>query len=69
MSMAQAAAGLRPATEATWRAFRALARCRVALQEWRKRGRFQDELNSLGNRGLLDIGLARGEIDRIQGLE
>jgi len=63
MSTAQATTGLRPATDATWRVFSAFTRCWAALQEWRKRGRFQDELNSLSNRGLLDIGLARGELE------
>jgi uncharacterized protein YjiS (DUF1127 family) len=69
MSTAQAAAVLRPATDATWRVFRSLASCWVALQEWRKRGRSQDELNSLSNRGLADIGFTRSEIDRVQGFE
>ena len=45
---------------------RALLGCASGMA---KRGRLQDELNSLSNRGLLDIGFTRGEIDRIQGLE
>ena len=69
MSTAQIAAGLRRTTDPTWRVFRFLASCWVSFQEWRKRGRPLDELSSLSNRGLLDIGFTRGEIDRIRGLQ
>lgn len=41
------------------------ARCRDALRGWRKRGRMQAELDGLSDRELLDIGIARGEIDYV----
>ena len=67
MGTAQIAAGLRRATDSTSRVFSFLASCWVSFQAWRKRGRPLDELSSLSNRGLLDIGFTRGEIDRIRG--
>lgn len=41
------------------------SRCRDALREWRKRGRMRAELDGLSDRELLDIGIARGEIDYV----
>ena len=67
MSTAHIAAGLRRTTGSTWRVFSFLTSCWVAFQEWRKRGRPLDELCSLSDRGLMDIGVTRGEIDRIRG--
>jgi uncharacterized protein YjiS (DUF1127 family) len=34
----------------------------VAVQQWRRRGRLQAELCDLSDRGLMDIGIVRGEI-------
>ncbi|WFU76463.1 MULTISPECIES: DUF1127 domain-containing protein [unclassified Bradyrhizobium] len=34
-----------------------------AFQEWRKRRRLLADLSDLGDRELMDIGIARGEID------
>lgn len=42
-----------------------LARCRDALLEWRKRGKLRAELDGLSDRELLDIGIARGELDYV----
>jgi uncharacterized protein YjiS (DUF1127 family) len=39
-----------------------LRNCLVAFQAWRTRGRLQ-ELSSLSDQGLMDIGVARGEIE------
>ena len=67
MSTAQGAARMQRTTDPTWRGFRFLTSCWVSFQAWRKRGRPLDELSSLSNRGLLDIGFTRGEIDRLRG--
>jgi uncharacterized protein YjiS (DUF1127 family) len=42
-----------------------LTRCRDALREWRKRGKVRGRLSDLSDRELLDIGIARGEIDYV----
>jgi uncharacterized protein YjiS (DUF1127 family) len=47
------------------RGFTILAHCRNALIEWRKRERVRAELNCLSDRELLDIGIARGEVDHV----
>ena len=69
MSTAQGAARMHRTTDPTWRVFRFLKSCWVSFQAWRKQGRPHDELSRLSNRGLLDIGFTRGEIDRIRGLQ
>ena len=43
----------------------ALACCRDALLEWRKREKLRATLSDLSDRELLDIGIARGEVDYV----
>ncbi len=43
----------------------ALVRCRDAVVEWRKREKLRAELGGLSDQELLDIGIARGEIDYV----
>ena len=42
-----------------------LTLCRNALVEWRKREKLRAKLDGLSDRELLDIGIARGEIDYV----
>ena len=58
-----AAAGLRQTPAATQRLSSYLKSCLVAFQEWRERGRSQAELSSLSDSALMDMGIARGEIE------
>jgi len=63
MNTALSAAGLRLTTASTQMVSGFLMRCCVAFQEWRQRGRSQAELCRLSDRALMDIGIARGEIE------
>jgi uncharacterized protein YjiS (DUF1127 family) len=63
MSMIHSAAGLGHTTDSTLPVFNSLGSCWVAFQEWRQRGRLEDELCNLSDRALLDIGMTRGEIE------
>ncbi len=45
--------------------FAVLAHCRDAFLEWRKREKLRAKLDGLSDRELLDIGIARGEIDYV----
>ena len=63
MNTAHAAAGLEQATALPESVSGFFNRCCVAFQEWRQRGRSQAELCSLSDRGLMDIGVTRGEIE------
>jgi uncharacterized protein YjiS (DUF1127 family) len=45
--------------------FAVLAHCSDALLEWRKREKLRAKLDGLSDRELLDIGIARGEIDYV----
>lgn len=42
-----------------------LARCRGAFQEWRTHARLRGDLCALDDRELKDIGMTRGEVDRV----
>ena len=63
MNTTYSAAGLGQTTDSTQRVSSFLRSCWVAFQEWRKRGRLQDELCNLSDRALMDIGVTRGEIE------
>ena len=63
MSMVHSAAGSGHTTDSRWRVFNFLTSCWFAFQEWRRRGRLQAELCDLSDRALMDIGIARGEIE------
>lgn len=63
MSMIHSTAGLGYTTDSKWRVLDFLTRCLVLLQEWRSRGVRLAELSDLDDRALMDIGIARGEID------
>ncbi|MBR1223883.1 MULTISPECIES: DUF1127 domain-containing protein [unclassified Bradyrhizobium] len=63
--MTHSAGGLGHTADSTSRIFSALRSCWGAFQEWRQRGRSQDELCSLSDRALMDIGMTRGEIEYV----
>lgn len=63
MSTTHSAGEFGHTTDSDWRVFSSLTSCWVAFREWRKRGRLQAELCDLSDRGLMDIGITRGEID------
>ena len=63
MTMVNSAIGLGQAHSVTQKLSSYLRSCLVALQEWRERGRSQAELCSLCDSTLMDIGVARGEIE------
>jgi uncharacterized protein YjiS (DUF1127 family) len=65
MNTAHSAAGLGQTTDSKQSVSSFLESCLVAFQEWRKRGRLQAELCNLSDRGLMDIGITRGEIDYV----
>ena len=63
MTMVHGTAGLARAPASTQKLSSYLKSCFVAFQEWRERGRSQAELCSLCDSTLMDIGVARGEIE------
>jgi uncharacterized protein YjiS (DUF1127 family) len=70
MSIIHSAAGLGYTTDPRWSVFGFLTRCLVALEERRTRGERLAELYNLDDRALIDIGIARGEIEyRIRELD
>ena len=62
MNTAHSAAEFGHPTVFDWRLQGSLRSCWVAVQQWRRRGRQQAELCDLSDRGLMDIGIVRGEI-------
>lgn len=64
MSMAHSLAGLVQTTDSPQRASSFLKSCLFAFQAWRKRRELQAELCSLSDRGLMDIGVTRDEIEQ-----
>jgi uncharacterized protein YjiS (DUF1127 family) len=65
MNTAHSAAEFGHSTDSDWRVLSSLTSCWVAFQQWRRRGRLQAELCDLSDRGLMDIGIARGEIEYV----
>ena len=65
MYTVQGAAELRQTTASTRRVFNFFGSCWGALQEWRKRERLRADLCGLNDRELIDIGIARGEVDYV----
>ena len=63
MTMVNSAIGLGQAHSVTQKLSSYLRSCLVALQEWRERGRLEVELCSLSDAALMDLGVARGEIE------
>ncbi len=63
MNTRHIAFGLRETTASTQSVSSFLRRFLLAFQEWRQRGRSQAELYNLSDRGLMDIGITRGEIE------
>ena len=63
MNTRHIAFGLRETTASTQSVSSFLWRFLLAFQEWRQRGRSQAELYNLSDRGLMDIGITRGEIE------
>jgi uncharacterized protein YjiS (DUF1127 family) len=63
MSTAHSAVGLAQTTNSTQILSSFLKRCLVAFRERRKRGLLQAELCNLSDRGLMDIGITRSEIE------
>ncbi|MBR1268466.1 DUF1127 domain-containing protein [Bradyrhizobium sp. AUGA SZCCT0222] len=63
--MTHSAGGLGHTTDSASRIFSSLRSCWGAFQEWRQRGRLGDELCSLSDRALMDIGMTRGEIEYV----
>lgn len=63
MSVVHSAAGSGHTTDSAWCVFSFLTSCWVAFQEWRSRGERQAELCNLSDAALMDIGIARGEIE------
>lgn len=55
-------AGFGQATDSPRSVSSFLRNCLVAFQAWRRRRRLQ-ELSSLSDQGLMDIGVARGDIE------
>ena len=62
MNTAHSAAEFGHTTDSDWRLQGSLTSCWVAVQQWRRRGRLQAEMCDLSDRGLMDIGIVRGEI-------
>jgi uncharacterized protein YjiS (DUF1127 family) len=65
MYTVQGAAELRQTTASTQRVTNFFGSCWGALQEWRKRERLRADLCGLNDRELMDIGIARGEVDYV----
>ena len=63
MNMVHSAAGFAQAPAASQRLSSYVRSCLVVFQEWRERGRSQAELCSLSDSALMDMGVARGEIE------
>ena len=63
MYTALGAAELKQATRSTQRVSNFLGGCWAAFHQWRERDRLRNELYSLNDRELMDIGITRGEID------
>jgi uncharacterized protein YjiS (DUF1127 family) len=63
MYTAQGAAELRQTAASTRRASNFFGNCWDALREWRKCERLRADLGGFDDRALMDIGIARGEID------
>jgi uncharacterized protein YjiS (DUF1127 family) len=63
MSMIHSAAGLGYTSDSRWRVVSFLTSCWVVFQEWRSRRGRLAELCDLNDRALMDIGIARGEIE------
>ena len=63
MYTALSAAELKLAIRSTQRVSNFLRSCLGAFHQWRKRDRLRAELYGLSDRELMDIGIARGEID------
>jgi uncharacterized protein YjiS (DUF1127 family) len=63
MYTALGAAELKRATRSTQRVSNFLGGCWAAFRQWRERDRLRNELYSLNDRELMDIGITRGEID------
>ncbi len=63
MSMIHTAAGLEYSTDSRRRVFGFLTRRLAVFQEWRSRAGQLAELFDLDDRALMDIGIARGEIE------
>ena len=63
MNTAHSAAGLEQTATSTQSVSSFLRSCWVEFQEWRQRGRRHVELCHLSDRELMDIGVARGEIE------
>jgi uncharacterized protein YjiS (DUF1127 family) len=47
---------------ATWRG---IGRCIASIGQWNRRARAREELRSLSDRTLRDIGIERGQIERL----
>ena len=63
MYTALGAAEPKRATRSTQRVSNFLGGCWAAFHQWRERDRLRNELYSLNERELMDIGITRGEID------
>jgi len=63
MYTALGAAEPKQATRSTQRVSNFLGGCWAAFHQWRERDRLRNELYSLNDRELMDIGITRGEID------
>ncbi|MBR1210877.1 DUF1127 domain-containing protein [Bradyrhizobium sp. JYMT SZCCT0180] len=63
--MTHSAGGLGHTTDSTSRIISSLRSCWGVFREWRQRGRSEDELCSLSDRALTDIGMTRGEIEYV----
>ena len=63
MYTALGAAEPKQATRSTQRVSNFLGGCWAAFRQWRERDRLRNELYSLNDRELMDIGITRGEID------
>jgi uncharacterized protein YjiS (DUF1127 family) len=63
MYTALGAAEPKRATRSTQRVSNFLGGCWAAFRQWRERDRLRNELYSLNDRELMDIGITRGEID------
>lgn len=62
MNTGHIAVGLGETTASTQSVSNFFKSCLIEFQEWRQRGRSQAELYDLSDRGLMDIGITRGEI-------
>ncbi len=63
MYTALGAAEPKRATRSTQHVSNFLGGCWAAFHQWRERDRLRNELYSLNDRELMDIGITRGEID------